>query len=100
MNKLGGSNIEIARGRLRSVMIAAAVACAGSLLTPQDLLQMKLFFTVATILLFAAMVFIIVRDCRCPHCGKIIFLGALSVTHCPRCRRSLTTGKKYRKSKK
>ena len=100
MKKIGGSDFEAARGRLRTVMIATALSCAGSLLTPQSYLQMKLFFTIATLLLFAAMVFIIVRDCRCPYCGKIIFLGALSATHCPRCRRSLTTGKKYRKSKK
>ncbi len=100
MSNLGGNDYEKARGRLRTVMIAAVAACAGSLLTPQDYLSLKLFFTVATILLFATLIFIIVRDCRCPHCGKIIFFGALSVTHCPRCRRSLTTGKKYKKSKK
>ena len=63
-------------------------------------LVVRLECALFTLLLFAAMVFIIVRDCRCPYCGKIIFLGALSATHCPRCRRSLTTGKKYRKSKK
>jgi hypothetical protein len=100
MNNLGGSSYDAARGRLRTVMLAAALACAGSLLTPQSFLPLKLFFTIATILLFATIVFIIVRECRCPHCGKIIFLGALSATHCPRCRRSLTTGKKYKKSKK
>ena len=100
MNNLGGSNYESACSRLRTVMIAAALSCAGSLLTPQDFLSLKLFFTIATILLFATIVFIIVRECRCPHCGKIIFMGALSVTHCPRCKRSLTTGKKYKKSKK
>ncbi|MBQ1503997.1 MAG: hypothetical protein IIZ49_01265 [Oscillospiraceae bacterium] len=99
MRNLGANNYETARGRLRSVMIASAAACAGSLLTPQNYLPLKLFFTVATILLFATVVMIIVRECRCPHCGKIIFMGALSATHCPRCKRSLTTGKKYKKSK-
>ena len=100
MSKLGESDYESARSRLRTVMIASAVACAGSLLTPQNYLQMKMFFTIATVILFATLVFIIVRDCRCPHCGKIIFMGALSATHCPRCKRSLTTGKKQKKNKK
>ncbi|MBQ3482540.1 MAG: hypothetical protein IJH48_09525 [Oscillospiraceae bacterium] len=100
MRDLGANNYEAARSRLRTVMIAAALSCAGSLLTPQSYLPLKLFFTIATILIFASMVFIIVRECRCPHCGKIIFLGALSATHCPRCRRSLTTGKKQKKSRK
>ena len=100
MRDLGANNYEAARSRLRTVMIAAELSCAGSLLTPQSYLPLKLFFTIATILIFASMVFIIVRECRCPHCGKIIFLGALSATHCPRCRRSLTTGKKQKKSRK
>ena len=100
MSNLGGSNYEAARGRLKTVMFASIVACAGSLLTPQGYLQLKMFFTIATVILFGTLVFIIVRDCRCPHCGKIIFFGALSATHCPRCKRSLTTGKKQKKSKK
>ncbi len=100
MNDLGGSNFESARARLRTVMIASALSCAGSLLTPQSYLPLKLFFTIATVMLFATVVLIIVRECRCPHCGKIIFMGALSATHCPRCRRSLTTGKKQKKSKR
>ena len=100
MNKLGGSDYETARDRLRTVMIAAAIACVGSLLTPQSFISLKLFLTIATILLFVTMLFIIVRGCRCPHCGKIIFMGALSATHCHRCKRSLTTGKKQKKSKR
>ena len=100
MGKLGGSDYDTARDRLRTVMIAAAIFCVGSLLTPESFVSLKLFLTIATILLFGTMVFIIVRECRCPHCGKIIFMGALSATHCPRCKRSLTTGKKYKKSKK
>ena len=100
MSKLGESDYESARSRLRTVMIASAVACAGSLLTPQSFIQLKMFFTVATLILFATIVYIIVRECRCPHCGKIIFMGALSATHCPRCKRSLTTGKKQKKSRR
>ena len=53
----------------------------------------------ATLILFIATVVIIVRECRCPHCGKVIFLGVLAVTSCPKCKRSLTTGKKVKKSR-
>ena len=100
MSNLGGNSYESARSRLKTMMLAAILSCAGSLLTPQDYIRLKLFFTVATVILFATMVYIIVRECRCPHCGKIIFVGALSATHCPRCKRSLTTGKKQKKSRK
>ena len=60
---------------------------------------LQLFFSMATVILFIATVVIIVRECRCPHCGKVIFLGVLAVTSCPKCKRSLTTGKKVKKSK-
>ena len=100
MSNLGGNSYESARSRLKTMMLAASLSCAGSLLTPQDYLSLKMFFTIATVLLFATVAYIIVRECRCPHCGKIIFMGALSATHCPRCKRSLTTGKKQKKSRK
>ena len=35
--------------------------------------------------------------CRCPHCGKRIVNGVLVVKVCPRCKRSLTTGKKIKR---
>ncbi len=100
MGDLGSNSFVAARLRLRTVMIGALLACVGSVFTPMSYLTLKLFFTVTTVALFAAMVWIIVRECRCPHCGKIIFLGALSAASCPRCRRSLTTGKKQKKSGK
>lgn len=99
MNTLGASNYESARKRLRTVLISAAVTATASVLTPAAYSQFKLAVTFATLLLFAAVIVVIVRDCRCPHCGKIIFLGALSATHCPRCKRGLTSGKKQKKSR-
>ena len=32
--------------------------------------------------------------CKCPYCGKHIYLGLLKATHCPKCRRDLITGVK------
>ena len=69
MRNLGASNYETARDHLR------------------------------TVILFVVMVYIICTECRCPHCGKIIFFGALAATYCPRCKRSLMTGKKQKKSR-
>ncbi len=40
------------------------------------------------------------KFCRCPHCGKSIIAGALTVTVCPSCRRDLRSGRKVRKTKK
>ena len=54
-------------------------------------------FSIATIILFIAIVYIAVKYCRCPHCGKVIVIGVLAVDACPRCKRNLVTGKKMKK---
>lgn len=86
------------RERVKKFMIAAAVSCAVSLFLPQySAIQLGLM--ALTVLSFATAVVIVFKYCRCPSCGKVIFLGVLRVTACPRCRRSLTTGKKIKKSR-
>ena len=54
-------------------------------------------FSIATILLFIAIIYVDIKYCRCPNCGKVILLGVLAIDACPRCKRSLTTGKKMKK---
>ena len=58
------------------------------------------FFSAATLLMFIAIIYIAAKYCRCPNCGKHIILGVLAVDTCPRCKHSLTTGKKVKKSKR
>ena len=48
-------------------------------------------------LIIAAVIYVMVKYCRCPHCGKRIMFGVLKITVCPSCRRSLITGKKAKK---
>ena len=38
--------------------------------------------------------------CRCPTCGKVILVGMINATSCPRCHRSLTSGAKVKAKKK
>lgn len=99
MRNLGASNYETARDHLRKVMIAAAVFCVLGVAIPAAYGLFKLAAMLITVILFVVMVYIICTECRCPHCGKIIFLGALAATYCPRCMRSLMTGKKQKKSR-
>ena len=58
------------------------------------------FFSGLTLLLFIAIIYIAAKFCRCPNCGKHILLGVLAIDTCPRCKHSLTTGKKVKKSKR
>ena len=50
--------------------------------------------------MFIAIIYIAAKYCRCPNCGKHIILGVLAIETCPRCKHSLTTGKKVKKSKR
>ena len=56
-------------------------------------------FSGATVILFIAIIYIVIKYCRCPNCGKVIMLGVLAVDACPRCKRSFTTGKRVKKGK-
>ena len=56
-------------------------------------------FSGATLILFIAIIYIDIKYCRCPNCGKVILLGVLAIDACPRCKRSFTTGKRVKKGK-
>ena len=55
--------------------------------------------TTYTLLIFAAIFVVIGVYCRCPHCGRAIYLGLWQKTVCPHCRRHLSSGKKVRGSR-
>ena len=44
--------------------------------------------------------FVIAVYCRCPHCGKRIYLGLFKAVNCPKCRRNLITGAKTKGKKR
>ena len=54
---------------------------------------------IASTLIFIYAIYTIIKCCRCPSCNKVIFFGLLAAKTCPRCKRSLTTGQKVKKSK-
>ena len=86
------------RERLRILLVATAVGCAASLLTPQySLVQVALMCL--TVVLFVTCLPLIFKYCRCPNCGKVIFLGVMALKSCPRCHRNLVTGKKMKTGK-
>ena len=86
------------RGLVKKLLIGAVVCCVLSLVMPQQsYLQIALIALTAVI--FFTTIACLIKYCRCPHCGKIIFFGVLAVTQCPRCKHSLITGKKMKKSR-
>ena len=86
------------RDLLKKVIMATVVCCVLSIVFRQNM-TLQGIFAAATLILFIAGIYIDYKHCRCPHCGKVIFLGVLAVTACPKCKRNLVTGKKVKKSK-
>ena len=89
------------RGRdlLKKLLVGDFVSAILATFTRNNM-GLMFFFTAATLLMFIAIIYIAAKYCRCPNCGKHIVLGVLAVETCPRCRHSLTTGKKVKKSKR
>lgn len=52
-------------------------------------------------LLFFVMAFVVIAlYCKCPNCGKHIYLGLFKAVNCPRCKRNLITGAKSKGKKR
>ena len=87
------------RELMKKVLIAAVIFCVATIITKANpTLNIACF--VLAILSFVAVIYIDVKYCRCPHCGRVIFLGVLAVESCRKCRYNLITGKKVKKSKR
>ena len=86
------------RGRelLKKLLVSDLITAALAMVLRANPMLMGVF-SAATILLFVAIIYIAVKYCRCPNCGKVIVIGVLAVDACPRCRRNLVTGKKMKK---
>lgn len=91
------SDFSYGREMVKRFIIGSAAACALMLFTQG---YMQLAFMGLTIASFIGAIIMIVKYCRCPHCGKVIFFGMLAIRQCPRCRRNLFTGQKMKKSKR
>lgn len=89
------------RGRelLKKLLVGDFVAAILATFT-RNTPNLMFLFSAATLLMFIAIIYIAAKYCRCPNCGKHILLGVLAIQTCPRCKHSLTTGKKVKKSKR
>ena len=92
------SDFAYGKDLLKKIIIGATVFCVLALITASNP-PIQTVFSLLTVACFLAAIVVDVKFCRCKHCGKVVFLGVLTVTSCPRCKRSLMTGKKVKKSK-
>ncbi len=83
----------------KKLLGGSVVSCVLSLIFGQISRPVQSVFFALTVILFVSTIYVMAKYCRCPHCGRHIFLGVLAISVCPGCRRSLVTGKKVKKSK-
>ncbi len=91
------SDFAYGRDLVKKLLIGSVAACVFTLFT-QGAIQLA--FMGLTVACVVGAIYILVKYCRCPHCGKVIFFGMLAIRQCPRCKRNLFTGQKMKKSKK
>ncbi len=86
------------RGRelLKKLLVSDMVTAVLALVFKSNPTLMSVF-SIATLLLFGAIIYIAVKYCRCPNCGKVIVVGVLAVHACPTRRRTLVPGEKKKK---
>ncbi len=87
---------DFERGRrivLVFVILAVVFGVAALLFTNENSSEQKILVTAAFLCLVAVLICARIF-CRCPHCGKAIVSGVLVLKVCPKCKRSLITGKK------
>ncbi len=96
MKTYGNSFVE-SRELAKKLAIVTAVFAAASFIASGADSSMQLLLLAVTFALLIITLYVIIKYCRCPYCGKHILLGVLKVKICPACRRNLETGKKGKK---
>lgn len=86
------------REMAKQLVVTAVIACVASLFT-EAYPPIQLISVGVSVLAMIATIYVVVKYCRCPHCGKTVFFGILKIEVCPKCRHSLITGNKIKRAK-
>ncbi len=87
-----------ARNLVKFLLAMCVVFCVVGIVTNgSGLGGMSLLFSTLFLVLSFVIIFVY---CRCPHCGKRIYLGLFNAVNCPKCRHNLITGEKSKGKKR
>ena len=87
-----------ARNLVKFLLAMCVVFCVVGIVTNgSGLGGLSLLFSM---LFFVLSVVVILAYCKCPHCGKRIYLGLFRISDCPKCRHNLITGEKSKGKKR
>lgn len=95
--KVYGNSFVTGRELAKKLAILAFVTALFAFACGFFLPQIQLVVTAFNFVVMGVLVYVIATRCKCPHCGKTITFGVLNATVCPRCKRSLISGKKVKR---
>ena len=83
-----------ARNLVKLLLGMCIVACLASIIANDSSAQMASVFGMLSAVFFILAFIVIGLFCKCPNCGKRIYLGLFKAVNCPNCKRNLITGEK------
>ena len=95
--KVYGNSFVESRELAKKLAVATLICGVGGFVASGADSTLQFVLIALTFVFCICAVYVVVRYCRCPHCGKRIFLGVLKVKTCPACHRDLESGRKAKK---
>ena len=87
-----------ARNLVKLLLAMCIVFCTAGIITNGS--QAGAISVLISVLFFIMAFIVISLYCKCPNCGKRIYLGLFKAVNCPKCRRNLITGAKSKGKKR
>lgn len=83
-----------ARNLVKLLLVLCVVLCVTGVAMTNTGNAFASYSGIISIVCFVLAFVVVILYCRCPYCGKVIYLGLFKAVSCPHCRRNLTTGAK------
>ena len=97
MKNMRTRNFEDTKRLIKTLVVLAVICCVGCLFFTQEGTVLQAVLVILTLVFMVAAITVVFLYSRCPSSGKVIALGVLQATCCPRCKRNLVTGQKMKK---
>ena len=91
------SNMESGRQKAKYLLWAAVLLALVTIFFTRAGTAANTVLFILTMAAIAASLIVVYKDCRCPYCGRHIFMGVFRITVCPACHRNLYSGKFVKK---
>lgn len=81
-----------ARDLAKTLMVFCVIMCVVSIVSGRINASFAAVSSIISLICFVVSIAVVALYCKCPYCGKHIYLGLFKIEYCPKCRRNLETG--------